>query len=207
MICVFFFVPEDVDVSCPCAPAYRPVPPVTGRTMITALEIRRAHRDHGPAAELELAVADRLLAEVDRAGVRRGADESRELGVGIQLEGEERVVAGPRPLLPGVRVRRCGKHVRVERIRDVPARPVVGMVDELRSRRLGVDDERPACLRRRQLRRGTATRRSERAPRRALPGVVCSFGALSLRQPVTWRSNRCAFSAAGAEFSCPSAPR
>ena len=45
MICVFL-LPEGVDVSCPWAPAYRPVPPVTGRTMLTAVEFRRAHRDH-----------------------------------------------------------------------------------------------------------------------------------------------------------------
>ena len=29
-----FLLPEDVDVTCPWAPAYRPVPPITGR-MIT----------------------------------------------------------------------------------------------------------------------------------------------------------------------------
>ncbi len=30
---LFFLVPADVQVSCPWAPPYRPVPPVTGMTM------------------------------------------------------------------------------------------------------------------------------------------------------------------------------
>ena len=33
MIWVFFLLPAALEVSCPWAPAYRPVPPVTGRTM------------------------------------------------------------------------------------------------------------------------------------------------------------------------------
>jgi hypothetical protein len=99
MICMFVLLLADV------ASAAR-VRPRTGPCLRSpegrdhAPEIRWPHRDHGPGADIELALAHRLLADVDRAGVRSGTDESPELGVGIQLEGEERVVAGPRPLLP-----------------------------------------------------------------------------------------------------------
>src|SRR5262249_55379254 len=77
-----------------------------------AAELRGAHRDHGAVAEVEIGLADRLVGEVERARVDRGPDEPLETGVRIQLEGEERVVAGAAALLPAVRLRRWWQDVR-----------------------------------------------------------------------------------------------
>ena len=119
----------------------------------------RAHRGHGPAVQREVGLAGRFLGEVERAVVDRAADRPRELGVGVHLEAEERVVPGPGPLLPGVGVRRRRKEIRIERVREVPALPVVVVVDELRPRRLAVDDERSSPGRR----AGAGWRSSSRA--------------------------------------------
>ena len=127
---------------------------------ITGLEIRWAHRDHGaPGAELELALADRLLAEVDRAGVRRGADGRVSLASEYSLSVKSALSPARAPFFAEFAFFGVGSDVR-ERVREVPAFAIVGVVDELRPRRLGVEDDRPARLRR-GLRDGNRGARSD----------------------------------------------
>src|SRR6478735_4806002 len=189
---------------------------------VAAVEPCRAERDDGAAADVEMAVADRLLGEVERARVGRGADGSPQLRVGIQGQSQESVVAGACPLLPAVGARRCRQRFRVEGLQLVSARTVIGMVDELRALRLGVDDERLSRRRGRRCGKRVRAGGATRLVRLVAPAAGdrnhqrngdCNSRkrreqpAVHLPSPVTWRSNRWAFLAAGAEPTWPNAPK
>ena len=80
---MFFVVVEEVDVTCPWAPAYATGAPGHGKGDLTTVELRGTQRNDRSTTEVEVAVTDRFLGEVERARVRRAAHGLREVTVGV----------------------------------------------------------------------------------------------------------------------------